>query len=156
MPAAQGMYDPAQEHDACGVGFIANFKGEKSHALIQRGIEILCRLTHRGAVGADPLDGDGAGLSIQIPDEYYRAIVEFDLPKKGDYATGILFLPKDGDRRAACEAAFNAAMEKTGLEILGWRDVATDGTKIGRDARSTEPFVRQVFVGRGDVRRASL
>ena len=76
MPAAQGMYDPAQEHDACGVGFIVNFKGEKSHALIQRGIEILCRLTHRGAVGADPLDGDGAGLSIQIPDDYYRAIVD--------------------------------------------------------------------------------
>ena len=156
MPPQQGLYDPAHEHDACGVGFIANIKGRQSHDIITRGTEILCRLTHRGAVGADPLDGDGAGLTIQIPDAYYRAVVDFDLPPIGEYATGLIFLPKDDKRRAACEQAFDQAMARTGLRTLGWRDVPTDNTDIGRDAKSTEPLVRQVFVHRHEVKPKHL
>ncbi len=95
MPPAQGLYDPANEHDNCGVGFIANIKGRKSHSIVKRGIEILCNLTHRGAVGADPLDGDGAGLMIQIPDDYYREICDFELPEAGEFGAGIVFLPQD-------------------------------------------------------------
>ena len=128
LPPAQGLYDPANEHDACGVGFIAHIKGRKSHAIVRRGAEILCRLTHRGAVGADPKDGDGAGIMIQIPDAYYRAVADCTLPEAGEYATAIVFLPKDAARRESCEAAFDAAMAKTGLKTLGWRDVPTDLT----------------------------
>ncbi|MHC5067274.1 MAG: glutamate synthase large subunit [Planctomycetota bacterium] len=155
-PAAQGLYDPANEHDACGVGFIANIDGNASHRIVEQGIEILCRLTHRGAVGADPLDGDGAGITIQIPDTFYRAVVDFDLPALGDYATGLIFLPKDADKRQACEDAFDAAMAATGLKTIGWRDVPTDGSTIGRDARAVEPLVRQVFVSREDIKTSRL
>src|SRR6056297_2345941 len=91
MPPAQGLYDPSNEHDNCGVGFIANIKGKKSHSIVKQGIEILCNLTHRGAVGADPLDGDGAGLMIQMPDDFFRAVCDFALPATGEYAAGNIF-----------------------------------------------------------------
>ena len=150
-PPAQGLYDPANEHDNCGVGFIANIKGQKSHSIVKRGIEILCNLTHRGAVGADPLDGDGAGLMIQIPDAYYREICDFVLPAPGEYGAGIVFLPTDNESREACIAVFNRELVGVGCTLLGWREVKTDSSTIGRNARSVEPCVMQVFVGRGEV-----
>ncbi|TVR44559.1 MAG: glutamate synthase large subunit [Planctomycetota bacterium] len=152
MPRAHGLYDPANEHDACGVGFVANIKGRKSHDIVMRGIDILCNLTHRGAVGADPLDGDGAGLTIQTPDALYRALVDFELPPEGDYACGNIFLPKQDAERAACEQALAKAVKDSGLEVIGWRDVPTVSEGIGRNARSVEPKVRQVFIGRGKTK----
>ncbi len=151
MPPAQGLYDPANEHDNCGVGFIANIKGRRSHSIIKRGIEILCNLTHRGAVGADPLDGDGAGLMIQIPDAYYREVCEFELPQAGQYSAGIVFLPQDDACRNACVEALNQELTRVGCSILGWREIETDGSSIGRNARSVEPHVMQCFVGLGEV-----
>ncbi len=151
MPPAQGLYDPANEHDSCGVGFIANIKGRKSHCIVKRGIEILCNLTHRGAVGADPLDGDGAGLMIQMPDAYYRQVCDFDLPKVGEFGAGIVFLPRNTTNREICIAVLNRELAHVGCSVLGWREIRTDSSTIGRNARSVEPKVMQVFVARGEV-----
>ena len=151
MPPAQGLYDPANEHDNCGVGFIANIKGKKCHSIVKRGIEILCNLTHRGAVGADPLDGDGAGLMIQIPDAYYREICDFELPAPGEYGAGIVFLPRDNENREACIAVLDRELAGVGCTLLGWREIKTDSSTIGRNARSVEPRVMQVFVGQGET-----
>ena len=151
MPPAQGLYDPANEHDNCGVGFIANIKGKKSHSIVKRGIEILCNLTHRGAVGADPLDGDGAGLMIQIPDAYFREICAFDLPTPGNYAAGLVFLPRDEARSEDCINSLNRELMRVGCVVLGWREIRTDSGTIGRNARTVEPRVMQVFAGRGRV-----
>ena len=150
-PPAQGLYDPANEHDNCGVGFIANIKGRKSHSIVKRGIEILCNLTHRGAVGADPLDGDGAGLMIQMPDAYYRTICDFELPAPGEYGAGIVFLPQDHACREACIAVLDRELVRVGCSMLGWREINTDSSTIGRNARSVEPRVMQIFVGQGEV-----
>jgi glutamate synthase (NADPH) large chain len=151
LPPAQGLYDPANEHDACGVGFLANIKGKKSHDIISRGLKILCNLTHRGAVGADPNDGDGAGILLQIPDAFYRAIVPFKLPATGEYGTGILFLPPMDDYRKKCMDAFEQAMKHHGLQFLGWRDVPTNNSTLGRSAKKNEPVIKQAFVGRGTI-----
>ncbi|MCW9049931.1 MAG: glutamate synthase large subunit, partial [Deltaproteobacteria bacterium] len=156
MPPAQGLYDPANEHDNCGVGFIANIKGRKSHSIVKRGIEILCNLTHRGAVGADPLDGDGAGLMIQMPDAYYREVCDFELPKAGEYGAGVVFLPQDNACRAACIEVMNRELSSVGSHVLGWRDIQTDSSTIGSNARSVEPHVMQVFVGCGKVEAQHL
>ena len=109
LPPKQGLYDPDFEHDACGVGFVCNIKGESSHSIVEKGIEALENLMHRGAVGADPNTGDGAGLLIQIPDEFFRkqaSRIKIDLPKKGRYATGLVFLPPDQNERVFCEKFF--------------------------------------------------
>ena len=108
LPPAQGMYDPRHEHDACGVGFLASVKGVKSHGIVKRAIQVLCNLHHRGAVGADPLDGDGAGCLLQIPDALYREVCGFPLPITGDYGTGLGFVPKDASAREACMHASRA------------------------------------------------
>ena len=151
LPPAQGLYDPQNEHDNCGVGFLANIKGKRSHDIIARGLKILCNLTHRGAVGADPNDGDGAGILIQIPDALYRALLPFSLPPSGDYGTGVVFLPQIEENRAQCMKAFEEAMVHHGLAFLGWRDVPTNNSTLGRNARKSEPFIKQAFVGRGHV-----
>ncbi len=156
MPPAQGLYDPANEHDNCGVGFIANIKGKKSHSIVKRGIEILCNLTHRGAVGADPLDGDGAGLMIQIPDAYYREVCDFELPEIGEYGAGMVFFPQDSTCRDACIAVLNRELVGVGCNILGWREIQTDSSNIGRNAQSVEPRVMQIFVDRGTVEVSQL
>ncbi len=156
MPPAQGLYDPANEHDNCGVGFVANIKGKKSHSIVERGIEILCNLTHRGAVGADPLDGDGAGLMIQMPDAFYRDICEFDLPPVGQYGAGIVFLPQNDTNREACIETLNRQITRVGCSLLGWREIPTDSTNIGRNARSVEPRVMQIFVGLGNVEESQF
>ncbi|MFM2092059.1 MAG: Ferredoxin-dependent glutamate synthase 1, partial [Planctomycetota bacterium] len=151
LPPAQGLYDPAFEHDACGVGFIANLKGKKTHQTVARGVQILRNLTHRGAVGADPLDGDGAGILIQIPDAFFRAVAGTTLPIAGDYAVGMVFLPKAAAVRSLCEKALESALTDYDLDVLGWRDVPVDSSTLGRNAKASEPAIRQVFVGRGKV-----
>jgi len=151
-PPAQGLYRPEQEHDACGVGFIAHIKGRQSHAIIEQGLQILRNLTHRGAVGADPLAGDGAGILIQMPDAFLRR--EFGkqrvtLPRAGDYALGMLFLPRDAGTRAACEQIIADIVREEGQSLLGWRDVPTNNARLGKGVQAVEPVMRQVLIARG-------
>jgi glutamate synthase (NADPH/NADH) large chain len=150
LPPKQGLYDPANEHDACGVGFVANIKGVKSHKIVQQGLEILERLTHRGAVGADPKAGDGAGILFQIPDAFFRELTDFDLPAEGDYAIGMLFLPRNEASRAVCEESIEELVKSEGQQVIGWRDVPVNNTGLGYSVIPTEPVVRQIFVGKGD------
>ena len=147
--AAQGLYDPAQEHDACGVGFVANIRGERSHAVVHRGVEVLVRLEHRGACGCDPETGDGAGILIQLPDRFLRqeaATLGFALPEPGRYASGLVFLSQDDRERKAQAAAFERVVASEGQRFLGWREVPVDPAAIGRVARESLPEIRQVFV----------
>jgi glutamate synthase domain-containing protein 2/glutamate synthase domain-containing protein 1/glutamate synthase domain-containing protein 3 len=152
LPPAQGLYDPANEHDACGVGFVVNLHGRKSHQIVRQGLEVLENLTHRGACGCDPLTGDGAGILLQMPQDFFTAVTPqagIKLPAPGDWAAGNVFLPpSDGDREAA-EMFFEKLCREEGLEFLGWRSVPTDNRSIGGTAREVEPVVRQAFVGRG-------
>ena len=152
LPPAQGLYDPANEHDACGVGFVVDLHGRKRHQIVRQGLEVLENLTHRGACGCDPLTGDGAGILIQIPQEFFTAVTPqagIKLPPPGDWAAGNIFLPpSDGDREAA-EQFFETLCRQEGLDFLGWRTVPTDNRAIGGTAREVEPVVRQAFVGRG-------
>ncbi|WP_413457787.1 glutamate synthase-related protein [Herbaspirillum huttiense] len=150
---AQGLYDPANEHDACGVGFIAHIKGKKTHSIVDQGLLILKNLDHRGAVGADPLMGDGAGILIQIPDQYYReemAKQGVDLPPPGEYGVGMVFLPKENASRIACEQEIERAVLAEGQIVLGWRDVPVDrDMPMSPTVREKEPVIRQIFIGRG-------
>ncbi|MDF9393157.1 MULTISPECIES: glutamate synthase large subunit [Methylococcus] len=152
LPQKQGLYDPRHEHDACGVGFIAHIKGKKSHDIVLQGLEILKNLTHRGAVGADPLAGDGAGILLQLPDAFLRkecARVGITLPEPGHYGVGMLFLPRDANKRRHCEEILTHYVTAEGQTVLGWRDVPVDNTGIGETVKAVEPFIRQVFIGRG-------
>lgn len=154
LPARQGLYDPRNEHDACGVGFIVHIKGQKSHGIVRQGLELLTNLTHRGAVGADPKAGDGAGILLQIPDEFFRAecsALGINLPALGDYAVGMVFLPQDKAERARCEAILTDTVAKEGAEVLGWRDVPVDNADLGESVKLVEPVVRQIFIGRANV-----
>lgn len=152
LPTRQGLYDPRHEHDACGVGFIVHIKGQKSHAIVSQGLELLKNLTHRGAVGADPYAGDGAGILIQMPDAFLRAECGKQglmLPAEGEYAVGMVFLPKDADNRARCEALFTDIIALEKAVLLGWRDVPVDNNGLGDTAKLVEPVIRQIFIGRG-------
>ncbi|CAN5248766.1 glutamate synthase-related protein [soil metagenome] len=153
LASEQGLYDPANEHDACGVGFIANIKGRKTHAIVDQGLLILQNLDHRGAVGADKLMGDGAGILLQIPDELYREELAKDgitLPPAGEYGVGMIFLPKEHASRMACEQEIERAIRDEGQVLLGWRDVPVDTEMpMSPAVRETEPVIRQVFIGRG-------
>ncbi|BAZ92483.1 glutamate synthase, large subunit [Thiohalobacter thiocyanaticus] len=153
LPPRQGLYDPENEHDACGVGFVANIKGRKSHAIVRQGLQILENLTHRGAVGADPKAGDGAGILMQIPDAFLRAEcteLGFELPAAGEYGVGMIFLPRDARGRAECEALLEATLVEEGQNLLGWRDVPTDAGCLGESVLPLEPVVRQIFIQRGE------
>ena len=151
--AAHGLYDPSREHDACGVGFVAHIKGVRNHDIVGLGLKILENLDHRGAVGADKLMGDGAGILIQIPDELYRAemsAVGVELPPPGEYGVGMVFLPKEHASRLACEQELERAIRAEGQVVLGWRDVPTDREMpMSPTVREKEPVIRQVFIGRG-------
>ncbi|MDD1622990.1 MAG: glutamate synthase large subunit [Methylococcaceae bacterium] len=152
LPPKQGLYDPRHEHDACGVGFIAHIKGRKSHDIVRQGLEILENLTHRGAVGADPLAGDGAGLLLQLPDTFFSAQaakLNIVLPAAGHYAVGMVFLPRNANSRAECEKILGDFIVAEGQTVLGWRDVPVDNSGLGESVKAVEPFIRQVFVGRG-------
>ncbi len=150
LPPAQGLYDPANEHDACGVGFVCNIKNVKSHAIVRQGLEILERLHHRGAVGADPKAGDGAGILVQIPDAFFRAVLDFELPPVGDYGVGMVFLPQDEAARQRMEEIVNRRLQEGGQTVLGWRIVPVDNSDLGHSVLPSEPVARQVFVARGD------
>src|SRR5579863_5166132 len=148
----QGLYDPRNEHDACGVGFIAHIKNRPSHGLVADGIRILLNLAHRGAVSADPLAGDGAGILVQLPDKLLRAETKrlgFALPPLGEYGVGMMFLPRHEETRRACEAALVHFIAAEGQTLLGWRDVPVDSSVLGESIKPIEPVIRQVFIGRG-------
>ncbi len=151
-PARQGLYDPANEHDACGLGFIAHIKGQKSHAIITQGLSILNNLTHRGATGADPLQGDGAGILIQMPDAFLRRACGrrgMTLPAVGRYGVGMVFLPREPASRVACEQEIERAIGGEGQILLGWRDVPTDNSGLSLRTQEVEPVIRQVFIAAG-------
>ncbi len=151
-PESQGLYNSANEHDACGVGFIAHIKGQKSHKIVNQGLQILANLTHRGATGYDPKLGDGAGILIQMPDAFMRkeaTKLNIDLPVAGDYACGTLFLPQSPDNRAACESIVARIIQEEAQSLLGWRDVPRDNSNIADAAKAVEPVMRQVFIARG-------
>jgi glutamate synthase (NADPH/NADH) large chain len=153
VPEQQGLYDPANEHDACGVGFVAHIKGQKSHSIVEQGLQILKNLDHRGAVGADPLMGDGAGILIQIPDAFLREEMAGQgvvLPPVGDYGVGMVFLPQESASRLACQEAIERAVRSEEQVVLGWRDVPVDrDLPMSPTVRAKEPVIRQIFIGRG-------
>ena len=149
IPSRQGLYDPAHEHDACGVGFVAHIKNRKSHLIVKQGLQILENLTHRGATGYDPLLGDGAGILTQLPDALLRAEaknLDIKLPDEGSYGCGNIFLPQSANGRAACESALARIVHQEGQTFLGWRDVPRDNSGLAQAAKDREPVVRQVFI----------
>ncbi|MFH8622225.1 glutamate synthase large subunit [Streptomyces vietnamensis] len=147
-PAPQGMYDPRNEHDACGVGFVATLTGVASHALVEQALTVLRNLEHRGATGSEPDSGDGAGILLQVPDAFLREVAGFALPEAGAYAVGIAFLPEDGTDETAAKIETIAAEE--GLTVLGWREVPVAPELLGASARATMPVFRQLFVADGE------
>jgi glutamate synthase (NADPH/NADH) large chain len=152
MSEMQGLYDPRREHDACGVGFVAQIKNRKSHAIVADGLQILSNLAHRGAVGADKLAGDGAGMLLQVPDRLLREAAEtlgFGLPAPGDYAVGMVFLPRHAATRDACIAVIEHYVRAEGQGLIGWREVPLDTDQLGSTIRPSEPVIRQIFIRRG-------
>ncbi|MGH6741572.1 MAG: glutamate synthase central domain-containing protein, partial [Bradyrhizobium sp.] len=153
VPAPRGLYDPARDRASCGVGFIANIKGRKSHQIVEDALTILVNLEHRGAVGADPRAGDGAGILTQIPHKFFARKSEalgFRLPKPGEYGIGALFMPRDPERREVVRQAYEQIVAQEGLSILGWRgDMPIDNSTLGASVKPTEPFHMQVFIGKG-------
>ena len=145
------MYNPKNEHDSCGVGFVANIHGKKSHQIVQQGLEILTNLTHRGATGYDPKLGDGAGILLQLPDSFFRAEAKklnINLPDEGYFGIGMLFLPQSEKNRKQCETIVSQIIKEEGQEELGWRDVPVNNKDIADAAKHVEPITRQVFIGR--------
>jgi len=159
LPPKQGLYDPEQEKDSCGVGFVVNIQGQKSHTIVQQGLQILENLTHRGAQGCDPCTGDGAGILLQVPHEFLKRAagdIGMRLPNAGEYGVGMVFLPPQADQRQQCERLFANMIAEEGLRLLGWRDVPVKSDAIGPVARSTEPFMRQVFIARDVLNEAQF
>ncbi|MDB9426125.1 glutamate synthase large subunit [Microcystis aeruginosa CS-564/01] len=150
-PRKQGLYDPQFEHDACGVGFIVHKTGKKSHDIVEQALTILLNLDHRGACGAEKNTGDGAGILCQIPDLFFRKVTSnlgFTLPAAGQYGVGMLYTAPDAEIRGKSRQEFEKIAAEEGLKVLGWRDVPTDNSSLGNSARSTEPFIEQVFIER--------
>jgi glutamate synthase (NADPH/NADH) large chain len=156
LPAAHGLYDPALAKDSCGVGFIADIKGRKSHKIVEDALTILLNLEHRGAVGADPRAGDGAGILTQIPHKFFaRKAAEqgIALPAPGEYGVGVLFMPRDAERRDIVRRTWEQVAAQEGLTILGWRtDIPTDNSTLGESVKPTEPCHMQVFLGQGKMK----
>lgn len=153
-PQAEGLYDLSLEKDSCGVGFIANIKGQKSHQIVSDALSILCNLEHRGAVGADPRAGDGAGILVQIPHAFFArktAELGFKLPKPGEYAIGALFMPRDAAWRNVIKSIIADEIKNEGFKLLGWRDVPSDNSSLGVTVKPTEPYHMQVFIGRNNA-----
>ena len=146
LPAPTGLYDPANEHDACGVAIVATLRGTPGHDIVDQALTALRNLDHRGATGADPEVGDGAGILIQVPDAFLREVVDFELPAAGAYAVGTAFLPVDETARADAVARIEAIAAEEALEVLGWREVPIDRDAVGRVARQVMPHFAQLFV----------
>jgi len=154
LPKKQGLYDPQFEHDSCGVGFVCNIKGKKSHDIVKQGLEVLRRLSHRGACGADPKTGDGAGLLIQLPHEFFVSVCKkenINLPGQGEYASGLVFLPQDAKERKFCKETFEKIIKDEAQVFLGWRFVPVDNSDIGQSAKDTQPQIEQIFIGANSV-----
>jgi len=152
FPPSQGLYDPRNEHDSCGVGFVAHIKGVKSHAIVEQALEILKNLDHRGAVGADPLLGDGAGILIQLPDALLRSWATgagHELPQPGDYAVAMCFLPRDDAARDFAVSNLEKFIAKEGQRLIGWRDVPTTLDGLGAAVIAQMPVIRQCVIERG-------
>ncbi len=150
LPPRQGLYDPQFEHESCGVGFVVNLKGQRSHAIIQQGLEVLLNLDHRGACGCEANTGDGAGILIQPPHDFLKLVAKearVKLPGPGEYGVGMVFMPHDRAQRAECEKIFAHIVAEEGQRLLGWRTVPTDNNSLGATAKVSEPFIRQVFIG---------
>jgi glutamate synthase domain-containing protein 1 len=151
IPEAQGLYHPQNEHDNCGMGLVASIRGEKSHDIIRKGLEVLINLTHRGAAGCDPETGDGAGILIQIPHAFFSKVcvdLGMKLPAAGAYGVAMCFLPVEKHSRLKCEGVLERIAQEEGLKLLGWRDTPVNGDAIGREARATQPYIEQLFVAR--------
>ncbi|HTM08067.1 MAG TPA: glutamate synthase central domain-containing protein, partial [Verrucomicrobiae bacterium] len=152
LPEKQGLYDPRREHDACGVGFVVNIKGERSHQIVQQAITVLENLDHRGACGCEENTGDGAGILLQVPHAFFQDACNglgFKLPDPGEYGVGMIFLPDARAVRQRCEKTLEKIIAEEGQKVLGWRKVPTDNMYLGDTAKASEPFIRQVFIGRG-------
>ncbi|MEA2318904.1 MAG: glutamate synthase large chain, partial [Solirubrobacteraceae bacterium] len=149
-PQADGLYDPRFEHDACGVAMVARLDNDATHEVVERALEALANLEHRGAEGADVRTGDGAGILVQMPDAFLRAVAGFELPEPGRYGVGMLFLPRDETHRAQLEQLVEHTVETEGQRLLGWRDVPVDEAHVGDSANATRPYMCQVFVGAGE------
>src|SRR5689334_5553590 len=147
---AQGLYNPAYEHDSCGVAMVADMHGRRSRDIVDKAITALLNMEHRGAQGAEPNTGDGAGILLQVPDDFLRAVVDFDLPPAGTYATGIAFLPQSSRDAASAAESVQKIVEAEGLTLLGWRDVPTDDSSLGALARDAMPTFRQIFISLGE------
>ncbi len=156
MIKKQGLYDPAFEHDACGVGFIAKIDGEKSHDIVKDGVQILCNLEHRGAVGGDMKTGDGAGMLIQIPHKFFKKVTSFNLPDAGSYGAGMLFLPIDKKRADEAVKLTERVLKEENVTVLGWRDVPVNPECLGEQALSVMPSFKQLFVKIGDLSGSKL
>src|SRR3954468_21416260 len=151
LPPKQGLYDPFFEHEACGVGFVVDMHGRKSHKILADALQVLRNLDHRGASGAEVNTGDGAGVLIQMPHKFFVEVckpLRFSLPEAGQYGCGLVFLPRNASVRRKIEERFEQLVQSEGLIFLGWRTVKTDNSMIGDTAKSAEPFMRQVFIGR--------
>ncbi|MGH9022081.1 MAG: glutamate synthase subunit alpha, partial [Acidimicrobiia bacterium] len=146
----RGLYDPRYEHDGCGVALVARLDGVPCHEAVRRGLTALGCMEHRGAEGADADTGDGAGILMQLPDRFFRAVAGLELPPAGRYAVAVLFLPIDGARRRELEELFVSQLLRRGLVVLGWREVPVRSEHVGRVARETAPVIRQLFIGAGD------
>jgi glutamate synthase (NADPH/NADH) large chain len=152
QPPAQGLYHPEHEHDACGVGFVVDIQGRRSHAIVRKALQVLINLLHRGACGCEPNTGDGAGVLVQMPDRFLRrecARLGLALPPPGRYGAGLVFLPREPRQADKVRALLHSIVEEEGQHLLGWRDLPTDDRALGASARSVEPTIKQVFVGRG-------
>jgi glutamate synthase (NADPH/NADH) large chain len=154
FPKPQGLYDPANEHDNCGIGFMANIKGNKTNDIVKRGLEILVNMTHRGAESSDNKSGDGAGILIQLPHEFFKSIQK-PLPAEGKYGSGLLFLPKNEEEAEECIAVLNETIKEEGLSLIGYRDVPVNSSVIGEIAARTEPLIKQVFI-KGNYEQGKL
>ena len=153
--AAAGLYDPAAEHDACGVGFVVDIKGRKSHDIVRKALQVLKNLQHRGACGCEVNTGDGAGILIQMPDEFLRTVAPAPLPPEGQYGAGLFFMPRDAADRATVEGIVSRIVEEEGQQVIGWRDVPTDHSQVGPSAIAVEPAFRHLFVGRRQASAAA-
>jgi Glutamate synthase domain 1 len=149
FPVSQGLYDPKNEHDACGFGFIANIDNIPKHEIVHQALDIVHKLDHRGAIGADPLAGDGAGILIQIPDEFFRIYFNkknIELPVQGEFAVGMVFLPNDKTRSGIAKNAIEEAIAEEGQILIGWRDVPTDNSVMGESVKKNTPIIKQFFI----------
>ena len=156
MLEKQGLYLPEFEHDNCGAGFICSLTGKRSNDIIHKALEILVKLEHRGAVSSDGVTGDGAGILIDIPHKFFKTFCEFELPEAGQYAVSNVFLPRKENQRTYCIEVFETEIKKQGLHVLGWREVPVNSDVLGDIAKTTEPFVMQVFVGKSDPKQSEF